>query len=147
MPAELREVVKSSQHHEHIRLVDSPTMLGKLYDTTRLCIIPHQYGAGAQFKLSEAMTAGVPSVVTRSAAVGCGLIKAAEAISGVTRDAVCIGATAKELAECVLKLHTDPHQWNRLREGSLRFVRETQSDVVWKKALREAGCCAGIWSL
>ena len=94
--------------------------------------------AGAQYKLSETMAAGVPAVVTPFAAVGGGLIKATEATSGVKSAAVCIGATAQELAECVLKVYTDPSLWNRLREGSLRFVRETQSDAVWKKALSEA---------
>ena len=140
IPQDLVSVVNASIYREHIRLQDSPRSLTPLYDAARLTIIPHQYGCGTQYKLSEAMAIGLPAVVSPLASDGIGVTGGVseQIMWGDFDKPLCVGATTAQLATCAVRLHSDKQLWTRLREGALHFSREVQSGDLWTRQLSQA---------
>jgi len=140
IPQDLVSVVNASIYREHIRLQDSPRSLTPLYDAARLTIIPHQYGCGTQYKLSEAMAIGLPAVVSPLASDGIGVTGGVseQIMWGDFDKPLCVGATTAQLATCAVRLHSDKQLWTQLREGALHFSREVQSGDLWTRQLSQA---------
>ena len=142
IPQDLVAVVNASIYREHIRLEYSPRSLTPLYDAARLTIIPHQYGCGTQYKLSEAMAIGLPAAVSPLASDGIGVTGGvSEQVmlwSGDFDKPLCVGATTEQLATCAVRLHSDKQLWTQLRKGALHFSREIQSGDLWTRQLSQA---------
>ena len=142
IPQDLVAVVNASTYRELIRLESSPRSLSPLYDAARLTIIPHQYGCGTQYKLSEAMAIGLPAVVSPLASDGIGVTggvgEGGQVLWGDFDRPLCVGATSAQLAACAVRLHSDKQLWTQLREGALHFSREIQSGELWTRQLGQA---------
>ena len=141
IPEELVAVVNASIYREHIRLESSPRSLTPLYDAARLTIIPHQYGCGTQYKLSEAMAIGLPAVVGPLASDGIGItggVNEQTMWEGDFDRPLCVGTTTAQLATCAVRLHSDKQLWTQLRKGALHFSREIQSGDLWTRQLSQA---------
>ena len=140
IPKELVAAAKESIYREHIRLEESPPDLTPLYDAARLTIIPHQYGCGTQYKLSEAMAIGLPAVVAPLASEGIGITGGvgAQITWGDFEKPLCVGTTTAQLAACAVRLHSDKQLWTQLREGALHFSRQIQSRDHWTRQLSRA---------
>jgi polysaccharide biosynthesis protein PslH len=80
----------------------------------QVAVCPTRLGAGSQYKVLEAMAAGVPVVATRAAADAHGL-----------KDGVHLIATdgARETAEAVLEILDNEELAGRLREAGLTEIR------------------------
>ena len=147
IPQDLVAVVNASRQREWITLKHSPRELAPLYDAARVIIIPHQYGCGVQYKLTEAMAYGVPAVVSTLTADGFGIKQPRSKRPRMKRplaygslavdfdDRFCVGATTAQLATCVVQLHSDARLWQEIRRGGLHFARKVQSTDVWTSQL------------
>ena len=89
--------------------------LMEYYEKSRVFIVPTRYAAGIPLKLQEAMSYGLPSVVTPL--IG-------KQIRLTHRKEVLIGGSAEEFAENVILLHEDEMLWNQLRDEGLRHVKK-----------------------
>jgi len=85
------------------------------YNRHRIFVVPNQFSAGISLKLIEAMSHGVPAVVSELTARQLGLVDG---------DAVLIGRTPEEFAHKIASLYGDPALWRRVRDGALRYVAE-----------------------
>lgn len=88
-----------------------------LFRQSRIFIIPHRYAGGIPFKLSEAMSFGLPTVAT-------------ELISkqfGLDKQTLGIGVSAESFANEVIAMYNDESLWNQRRESGLEFIRRTHS--------------------
>jgi len=123
IPLELKRVAKACEEQNKmakITFLNSPQHIQPLYEKTRVFIVPHLYGAGIQFKLSESFAAGVPTVVSKFSADGMGL----------TSDTTCIGDSAINFASCVVSVHDDPKQWEAYRKGGLEYINTTHKRQI-----------------
>jgi GT2 family glycosyltransferase/glycosyltransferase involved in cell wall biosynthesis len=96
------------------------------YDSHRIFVVPNQFSAGIPLKLIEAMSRGIPAVVSELTARQLGLIDG---------EAVLIGRTPEEFAHKIASLHGDPALWQRVRDGALRYVTERCDPEKLKAAL------------
>ena len=96
--------------------------LQRLYQTSRLAVVPLRYGAGVKGKVVEALYYGIPVVTT---SVG------AEGIEGIENIAV-IEDKPQELVEAICSVYTDEERLKEMSEKSQKYVREKFStDAVW----------------
>jgi glycosyltransferase involved in cell wall biosynthesis len=79
-------------------------------------------------KLIEAMSRGIPAVVSELTAQQLGLGDG---------DVVLIGRTPEEFARKIVNLYSDPALWRRVRDGALSYVAEHCDPEKFKVALRE----------
>ena len=142
IPQGLVAVVNASRQRKWITLKHSPRELAPLYDAARVIIIPHQYGCGVQYKLTEAMAYGVPAVVSTLTADGFGVKQPRSKRPRMKRpwfgdfdDRFCVGATTAQLATCAVQLHSDARLWQEIRRNGLHFARKVQSTDVWTSQL------------
>ena len=87
--------------------------LSTYYDEARVFVVPHLYSAGISLKLIEAMSRGVPAVVSELTAKQLGLEDGVE---------VLIGRTPDEFARKVVALYSDKAMWWSVREAALAYV-------------------------
>jgi len=123
IPLELKHVVEVCEEQNSrasITILNSPEDVRPLYEKARVFIVPHLYGAGIQYKLSESLAAGVPTVVSRFSADGM----------GVTSDTTCIGDSAIIFANCILSIHGDKKQWEVIRKGGLEYIDTTHKRQI-----------------
>jgi len=76
IPHDLRDMVrKDKMLSDYVTFVGSPKDIRPLYEEARLMIAPHLYGAGIQYKVSEALSVGVPVIMSNLTANGFGFQK------------------------------------------------------------------------
>merc|ERR1712232_119 len=68
IPDEVRRFTKKNGLNQFVKYVDSPKEVVTLYKKARILIAPHLYGAGVQYKLSEAFDYGIPTVMSKFSA-------------------------------------------------------------------------------
>ncbi len=96
--------------------------LVRLYDTTRLVVVPLRYGAGVKGKVVEALYNGAAVVTTSIGAEG---IPQAE-------DVMVIADQAEAFAEAAAGIYQSPENCRALSERSQEFVRKYYSmDAAW----------------
>lgn len=131
IPEELREFTRNNDLDRYVTFLESPEDIKPLYDKTRVFIAPHLYGAGIQFKLSECMSMGIATVMSKLSADAFG-IKPKD-------DIACIGDTPESFKNCVISAHNNRDSWTKLRENGLRFIKETHSREhvreLWRKTI------------
>lgn len=96
-----------------------------LYDDVKLFIIPHRYAGGIPFKLSEALSYGLPCVVTKLIADQMGL----------NREQIGVGNSPEAIAEEIFRLYGSEHEWNKSRNKGLEFIERTHDPITNHKGL------------
>ena len=89
--------------------------LGPEYERHRVFVVPHQFSAGIAYKLDEAMSRGIPAVVSELTARQLGLVDG---------EMVLVGRTPEEFARKIVELYRDPDLWARLRHNALYHVAD-----------------------
>lgn len=99
----------------HVYFVDSPHSVESLYEEHRIFIAPHLYGAGIQFKVSEAMSFGLPVVMSTFTKESFG-------------DAPgCVGSDNRSFANCVLDLHGREDRWEAMQNAGIAYIEKTHN--------------------
>ena len=134
IPLELFDMVQNSTNallRDRITFLESPVSVQKLYNKARLFIAPHLYGAGAQYKLGEAMSLGLPVVLSSDAALNLGL-------SNNDVKTACIGKDPATFARCVVKIHQNETTWNNYRAAGFQHIRDTHDRASIQSSLGNA---------
>jgi len=130
IPQELRDYANNhSAISSHVTFLESPADLNHLYDKARVFIAPHLYGAGIQFKLSEAFSQGIPVVMSGLSAKSFGL----SASDGVG----CIGENDSSFAKCILSAHNSRSVWETRQRSGFDFIRTTHNRGIMMNAWSE----------
>ena len=98
-----------------------------LMQSCRVSVAPLRFGAGVKGKVNQAMSHGLPVVVTSIAAEGMFLADGANAL---------IADDAMGFAQAVLRLYRDPGLWLHLSDGALENVRAHFSVEQARETLR-----------
>lgn len=99
---------------DRVRIVGHVAHLGEWFGTARVFVAPLLAGAGLKGKVLDALSHGVPSVLSPIAAEGTGLTPGIDCL---------IADSAEEWADCVLRLYVDGDLWTRLADGALRAAK------------------------
>jgi glycosyltransferase involved in cell wall biosynthesis len=117
IPDELYEFVKANKLiTNYITFLESPPSIEELFETNRILIAPHLYGAGIQYKVSEALAAGLPVVMSEFTK---------ESFGGEAPG--CTGFDPESFAKCVIDVHDNQEQWEFLRSEGLSYILRTHS--------------------
>lgn len=115
---------------EGVRVVGHVEDLDKeVLDRVRLTVAPLRFGAGIKGKVLESFAAGVPCVMTQTAAEGLKLPRALASLA--TKD-------EKGLKACILRLYADPERCQSLSEKVQAYVAATFSEETTTDALHAA---------
>lgn len=109
----------------HGRVAD----LTPLLDQSLLSVAPLRFGAGVKGKVNQAMSHGLPVVLTTIAAEGMYLAHEVNAM---------IADDAAGLAEAILDIRADPALWTRLSDNGLDNIRRHFSVEHARATLRSA---------
>jgi GT2 family glycosyltransferase len=115
----------ASQHVVVAGFVEDPR---EYYEKCRAFVAPLRFSAGINYKLTEAMSYGIPSVVSTVAAQGLFLQDEREAL--IARD-------DDDFAEKAIRLYTDEALWLRVQKGAQRYVQNNCSPQMMKRKLAE----------
>jgi glycosyltransferase involved in cell wall biosynthesis len=88
--------------------------LNDVFVHARIFVAPLLAGAGLKGKVLEAMSRGVPSVLSAVAAEGTGLTHGVDCL---------IARTPEEWAAAVVRLYTDEELWTRIANAALQTAR------------------------
>lgn len=102
--------------------------LTEYYEKCRVFVVPHRYSAGIPWKLHEAMSYGIPSVVSKLTASQLDLTDGKE---------VLVADTSEDFAAKVIKLYQDEELWHTVQHHALNLIRETCAPDKMKAALNE----------
>ena len=133
---QLRTLVSESSYgiRDLVTFLESPADLAPLYEKARIFVAPHQYAAGIQFKLSEAMAAGVPCVASFVSAAGFGFTSGSE----FPPPPFCIGSSSKDFARCIFGLNEDEARWQEYRNKGINYIENTHREFLVSSALQKA---------
>ena len=98
------------------------------YEQARIFIVPTRFAAGVPQKLHDAMSHGLPAVVTP-------LI--AEQLELADGDGLLVGSNPEEFAAKIITLYRDPSLWHKLQQRALEHVSRYGSPDQMKKTLAE----------
>ncbi|NLI82629.1 MAG: glycosyltransferase [Deltaproteobacteria bacterium] len=118
-----------SLQNDHIIVTGYVPDLGPLLDRMRLSVAPIRYGAGIKGKIGTALSYGVPTVATRVAVEGMGLLEGEE---------ILVADDPETFAERVVELYTRSELWASLSKKGLDFVRRHYSFHRIREILKEA---------
>lgn len=107
--------------------------LQEYYESCRLFIVPLRYGAGISHKLTEAMSFGIPAVVTEVAANGLDLQDGAQAL-------IC--HDDQEFAKKTIQLYRDESLWIKVQQGALTYIAASCGPHRMKESLRHIFECS-----
>ncbi|HLC05306.1 MAG TPA: glycosyltransferase [Anaerolineales bacterium] len=102
--------------------------LREYYEKCRVFVAPVRFGAGINLKVVDAMSYGIPAVVSTFVASGLGLEQGAE---------VMVAGTPGEYVERILRLYEDESLWSRLSMASTAFIQRNYSPEIMKQRLAE----------
>jgi O-antigen biosynthesis protein len=100
--------------------------LAAVYDRCRVFVAPHRFAAGIPLKVIEAMSNGVPCVISQLLADQLGVSNEVEAL--VAKD-------AQEFADKVVRLYQDQELWQRVQHNALHWVETRCDPAAMQKAL------------
>jgi O-antigen biosynthesis protein len=100
--------------------------LQPLLDGCRLLAAPLRFGAGMKGKITQSLGAGLPVVTTPTGAEGLGVEDGRELL---------VAEAAAELAERIVRLHTDDELWRRLSAAGQDVVRRVASIELMRERL------------
>jgi len=157
IPEELRNFV---ENHDELKFhpiffVEAPESLDKFYNTAKLFIAPHLYGAGIQYKVSfifghqqienisnfnycwllqvsESFSRGVPVILSEFSASGFGF----RSVDNRKQDsAVCVGDSAEGMKDCIIELYKDERKWTSHQQNAIEFLKRTHDRNFISKQL------------
>lgn len=116
IPEKLRSVVDENKDiSRFVTFVDSPPSIRHYYAQSRILIAPHLYGAGIQYKVSEALSIGLPVVMSSFTHKSFGNVPG------------CVGSDNNAFKQCIISVHNNEKKWKALRQEGLDFIAETHS--------------------
>lgn len=119
---------------DRVRVIGYVSNLSEPLDSARVFVGPLFAGAGLKGKVLDAISHGVPCVLSPVAAEGTGLVN----------EVHCLIANAREeWADCVVRLYTDEDLWNRISVNAMELARTKYSfaegSLVFDSALASIG--------
>jgi len=123
-PPPLRLAAATSQK---VRVLGYVPDLSDSYDSSRVFVVPHRFSAGISIKLIEAMSRGIPAVVSPLTARQLDVADGRE---------VLVADTTEDWVQSVIRLYSDPELWHRLRGHAIRFVESRHSPDQLRSQLR-----------
>ena len=102
--------------------------LREYYDKCRIFVVPHRYSAGIPWKLQEAMSYGIPSVVSELTASQLDLTDGNE---------VLIAKDAEEFVQKIIKIYQDEKLWHQIQQNTLEYIKDTCNPEIHKTTLNE----------
>lgn len=132
-----RFVIAGSQPPGRVRDLASPhvTVAGYVEDLTehyercRLFVVPIRFAAGISMKLTEAMSAGIPAVVSEVGAAGLDLQDGREAL---------IARSDAEFVDKVVQAYGDESRWTALQRGAAEYIRRRCAPEAMRATLVRA---------
>ena len=100
--------------------------LQEYYDKCRVFIVPHRYAAGIPWKLQEAMSYGIPSVVSELIASQLNIKDGKEAL--VAKD-------SEEFVEKIKLLYEDERLWFEIQQSAVNYMMTECKPEIVKKTL------------
>ena len=102
--------------------------LREYYDKCRIFVVPHRYSAGIPWKLQEAMSYGIPSVVSELTASQLDLTDGKE---------VLIAKNPDEFVQKIIKIYHDEKLWYQIQQNALKCIQETCNPEILKTTLNK----------
>jgi GT2 family glycosyltransferase/glycosyltransferase involved in cell wall biosynthesis/predicted O-methyltransferase YrrM len=102
--------------------------LADVYEKCRVFIAPMRFAAGTMWKITEAMSYGIPCVLSEVAAQGI------EAHDGVE---ALVAKDDHEFVERTIRLYTDETKWNNIRQNGLEYIARNCDPSETKRKLGE----------
>ncbi|HLF20697.1 MAG TPA: glycosyltransferase [Bacteroidota bacterium] len=100
--------------------------LKEYYEKCRLFVVPLRFGAGINYKLTEAMSYGIPAVVTTLTARGLDLRDGQE---------VLIAEDDDEFVNKVVQLYEDETLWSSVQHAAQHYIQQHCSPESMRKRL------------
>lgn len=110
--------ILKSLESDHLVLEGYVETLDQVFETCRVFVVPLLSGAGIKGKVLEAMSWGVPMVLTQVAAEATGLVHNHSAL---------IVESPEEWVEAITQLYQDKSLWMKLSKNSLELARTNYS--------------------
>jgi GT2 family glycosyltransferase/glycosyltransferase involved in cell wall biosynthesis len=134
---EVRFLIYGSQIPKEIEDLSSDSVIIKgyvervseVFNTCRVFVAPLQSGAGIKGKVMDALSYGVPCVLSPLAAEGINLRHGQETM---------LAETPEEWAAAVAELYRDHALWQKISENALDYARNHHSFEQGKKLMRKA---------
>jgi len=101
--------------------------LRQYYESCRIFVVPHRYSAGIPWKLQEAMSYGIPSVISELTASQLALTDSKE---------VLIAKDTDEFIRKVIQLYQDKELWYQIQQNALNYIREACNPEILRTALQ-----------
>jgi GT2 family glycosyltransferase len=114
---------------DNVKILGYVPDLEDVFASARVFVAPLLAGAGLKGKVLEAMSRGVPSVLSPVAAEGTGLVNGLGCL---------VAKSAEEWAAAVIKLYTDEDLWNQIGANALKTAQMQYSFAAGMEAFREA---------
>jgi GT2 family glycosyltransferase/glycosyltransferase involved in cell wall biosynthesis/SAM-dependent methyltransferase len=111
---------------EHVVVTGFVERLEEYYGKCRVFVVPIRFMAGVSLKLIEAMSYGIPSVVSSVAASGLNLRDGREAL---------IAADDEEFVNKVLRIYENETLWHAVQSAAQDYIRDHCSPAVMKDNL------------
>ncbi|NQE54145.1 Glycosyltransferase AglG, partial [ANME-1 cluster archaeon GoMg3.2] len=102
--------------------------LREYYEKCRVFVVPHRYSAGISWKLQEAMSYGIPAVVSQLTASQLDLTDGNE---------VLIAKNTDEFVQKIIKIYQDEKLWYQIQQNALKYIQRTCNSETMKTALNE----------
>jgi len=130
----VRFIVAGSNPPESVKQLasDSVLVLGyvknlkELYERARVFVVPTRFAAGIMWKVTEAMSYGLPCVLSAVAAEGL------EIVDG---EAALIAGDDDDFVKKAARLYQDRALWTRIREHELEHVAKNCDPAAMEKTL------------
>lgn len=98
------------------------------YESCRLVVVPLRFGAGINYKVTEAMSYGVPVVASPVAAEGLGALDGEE---------IVVAQDDEAFIDAVVRSYRDEDMWYRIQAGELDYVRRNCDPALVRQRLLE----------
>jgi O-antigen biosynthesis protein len=112
--------------------------LAEVYGTCRVFVAPLLTGAGVKGKVVDALSFGVPTVMSPVAAEGIALSDGTEAV---------VARSPAEWVEAVAGLYTNADRWDAMSHAALAFARRNYSFERGVEQMRAVVEAAGVFAV
>jgi len=107
---------------DHIKVIGKVQDLYKYHNRCKIFVVPTRFAAGIPYKLHEATSYGIPSVITEI--IG-------KQVSWKDAKHCLIAKNSKDFSEKIIKLYNSKSLWTKLRENSLEDIRKSCNPTVF----------------
>jgi GT2 family glycosyltransferase len=127
-------VIAGSNQPQSVKQLASDTVsvigyvkdIRQLFEKSRLFVVPIRFAAGALWKVTEAMSYGLPCVLSMTAAQGLEIRDGDEAL--IARD-------EDDMVEKIVRLYQDKALWRHVRENGLEYVTKNCDPTLVEERL------------